>query len=39
MVVVGAPEKRDIVEAIARAKHIARNDLALTLGNYPVLDA
>src|SRR5207245_9259889 len=38
-VVVLAPEKRYGVEALATSQHIARGDLALALGDDPVLYA
>ena len=38
-VVVLAPEERHGVEALAAAEHVARGDLALPLGDDPVLDA
>ena len=37
VVVVGAPEKRDVVESVAVAKHIARDDLTLAFSNDPML--
>ncbi len=38
-VVVGAPEKRHRVEALAPAQHVQGCDLTLTFGNDPMLDA
>src|SRR5687767_1927927 len=37
LVVMGAPEKRDVVEPVAVAEHVARDDLALALRYDPVL--
>src|SRR5438105_166425 len=39
LLVVSAPEERDVVESVAPTEHVARDDLTLTLGNDPVLDA
>src|SRR2546423_5669296 len=39
LVVVRAPEKRDVVETVAVAEHVPGDDLALALGDDPVLDA
>jgi len=38
-VVVLAPEERHGVERLTLAEHVSCGDLALTLGNHPVLDA
>ena len=39
LVVVRAPEKRDVIEAVAVTEHVASDDLTLTFRHHPVLDA
>jgi hypothetical protein len=34
-----SPKKRNSVEALARAEHVAGRRLALAFGNHPMLDA
>src|SRR6476646_3619412 len=38
-VVVRTPEKRNLIEPLARAEDVSGGDLSVTLGKYPVLDA